>query len=119
MSNWAPKPLRPTLNEGIFKFETPEARVKYPSPIERQRQLDGSPHTVIAKSALRPPDVKLTLNADDVSSRSTVVKGSMVEEVDQGKPSDSAADPAELITKATGVVSSYLLSKGAKLPVSF
>lgn len=67
MSNQSPKPLRPTLNQGIFVWSEPEPVQKSFSPIREQRIKDGTPLTTQGAYRgtaphLRPAGPKLTLN---------------------------------------------------------
>lgn len=71
MSNtgWAPKPLRSTLNEGVFAFDETYAVVrKSVSAIEYQRAKDGTPITAHGPTALRAAGPDLVLRSDLVKS---------------------------------------------------
>lgn len=61
----------PDANQ-IFRVVEPEIKVVTPSPMERQRQKDGTQHTAVQKSALAPRgnDVPLVLGEDIEKSAS-------------------------------------------------
>lgn len=109
----SPKPLnRPTLNEGIFKFVEKETIVKGRSPMQRQRDEDGTPLTRQGHTALRPPEPKLTLSDADIISKSAYCA--------PNKPEvDTEADPSNKMEKAQAQMSSYLMTKGLTLPIKF
>lgn len=62
MSNWHPKPLRPADPNPLFQMDTDAGYVvKSQTPIQRQRELDGTPHTKMRPSPLHAPDYALFL----------------------------------------------------------
>lgn len=115
MSYWAPKPLRPTLNEGLFKFDHPDVTISGGTAIERQRRADGTPITTGNQTIFRPQDTKLTLNDADIRT-SQVMKGKNsgkdYPEVDAGQQTDSVADPDERLRKSREVVKAYMKAHG-------
>lgn len=93
-TGWAPKPLR-CFNFGMFPFEETPTVVKSLTPMQRQRELDGTPITVTPHTALRPPDPVLTLGG--------LAKGSLAEKMGE-KHGEAKADPEDPLF----VVKSYL-----------
>ena len=113
MSYWAPKPLRPIVTDGLFKFDHPDINVTAGTAIERQRRMDGTPITVGNKTPFQPYEPKLTLRDSDIQT-SQVRKGKNSEtapEVDAGAVTDSA-DPEERLRKSREVVKGYMKSHG-------
>ncbi len=114
----SPKPLhRPTLNEGLFKFVEQETVVKGRTPMQAQRDADGTPHTRQGQTALRPPQPRLTLNEKDIVSKSVMCSTPTKSKVDG--VADTAEDPDAKIIKAQSNMSSYLMTKGVNLPIKF
>lgn len=103
MSAWSPKPLRPVAENPLFEMVESPTVVKGLSPMQRQRQEDGTPHTRTGPTALRPADPILTLP-------NILVKGSLVEKFDE-RPKQPKQDPADPMA----VVKSYL-AKGPAVP---
>lgn len=97
-TGWSPKPLR---NVEQHFTELPVV-VKGLTPMQRQRELDGTPHTRTPATALHPPDPVLSL------PNTMVKKGSLVEKFDE-RPKAPKQDPEDPMT----VVKSYLASKPA------
>ncbi len=118
MTHWAPKPLRPTLNEGIFQWEEKPVVVKGLSAMQQQRRLDGTPLTTLGPKCAEPPRIPLTLRNEDI-----VAKGSLAAnikpETDRVLNEDSGSDPEARLEKTRKSVSSYLVAKGVKLPIKF
>lgn len=118
MSHWAPKPLRPTLNEGIFQWEEKPVVVKGLDAMQQQRRIDGTPPTTLGPKCAEPPRIKLTLRNEDI-----VAKGSLAAkikpETDKVLNEDSGADPEARLEKTRKSMTSYLMSKGVKLPIKF
>ena len=54
MSNWNPKPRRDFNLNGLFSFEESGYTVYKRSPMQKQRQTDGTPHSTNVPSALKP-----------------------------------------------------------------
>lgn len=63
MSDWAPRPRRPMGTDpgGIFEYDEAPVVIKSQTPMQRQREMDGTPMTRSAHSSLRPAGPKLTL----------------------------------------------------------
>jgi len=62
--NWHPQPLQKSDPNGLFQVEDSVTVVKeVVTPMQRQRRLDGTPHTVGGRTALRPEGPKLELNS--------------------------------------------------------
>lgn len=85
MSNWSPKPLRSTMNQGLFQWSDPLPVEKSISPIRRQRAKDGSPVTIQGAyhgtaPHLRPEGPKLTLRGLEATPEP--VQKSMAPEID-------------------------------------
>lgn len=103
--NDSPKPLRPTLNQGLVSefYERPTV-VKALTPMEVQRAKDGTQMTLsCAPTRLRPPDPELFL------------KG-------LNKPKEKApVDENEVIIKslvaAGETISAWLTCKGISAPI--
>lgn len=91
-SGWAPKPLRNLDTSGFVERPTV---VKHLTPIERQRAEDGTPHTAMRPSALRPADPELYIS-----------KGSLVEKYAQ-RPQLPKQDPEDPMT----TIKSYIAFK--------
>lgn len=61
-SEEAPRMLqRPASDNSLFAMVDSEVTVRDLSPIERQRQSDGTPRTVGGRTGLRPPEPTLYL----------------------------------------------------------
>lgn len=99
---WNPKPLRPEPKDPLFKMEEAPTVVKALTPIQRQRQLDGTPVTVTGVLADRPADPRLTLDTK-------LNKGSLVEKMDE-RPKQPKQDPQDPIS----VVKSYMAFRKSK-----
>lgn len=100
-TGWAPKPLsRPESDGLLFAMVESPTLVKGLSPMQRQREADGSGHTRTGSTALRPPDPTL------VFPDSLLSKGSLVEKYDE-RPKMPKMDPEDPMM----VVKSYLASK--------
>ncbi len=97
-TGWSPKPLR---NVEQHFTELPIV-VKGLTPMQRQRELDGTPHTRTGPTALRAPDPVLVLPA-------TLKKGSLVEKFDE-RPKAPKQEPEDPMT----VVKSYLAGQPAQ-----
>lgn len=97
-TGWSPKPLR---NVEQHFVELPIV-VKGLTPIQRQRALDGTPHTVTGPTALRAPDPVLVLP-------DSLKKGSLVAKYDE-RPKLPKQDPEDPMM----VVKSYLAVKPAE-----
>lgn len=54
MSNWNPKPLRPEDPNPLFGMNEEFTVKGEPSPVEKQRIADGTPHTKGGPTRLRP-----------------------------------------------------------------
>lgn len=75
MSHWAPKPLHDGDPNGLFQLEESVTISKsVETPMQRQRRIDGTPHTKTGRTALKPrgPELQLdglsksySINADD------------------------------------------------------
>jgi hypothetical protein len=102
MTWWNPKPLRPQADNTLFQFHEQPTVFKGVSPMQRQRQADGTPPTVSGYSALRPADPALTIKPD-------LVKGSLVEKIEEKNPRYGVPkrDPVEPM----GVIKSYMAYK--------
>lgn len=58
----APRPLeRPTSENPLFALVESDVVVRELSPIQRQRHVDGTPHTRTGLTGLRPPEPTLYL----------------------------------------------------------
>lgn len=91
-TGWAPRPLRNLDTSGFVELETV---VKHLTPIERQREEDGTPHSAMRPSALRPADPALY-----------ITKGSLVDKYDN-RPQQPKQDPEDPMT----TVKSYIAFK--------
>lgn len=76
---------RPTSKNPLFVMYEPEIVSKSRTPIQRQRDLDGTPHTTGGRYRLSPPDVELTLNP-------ALIKSSMVEKIEEKKETKNPID---------------------------
>lgn len=68
MKHWAPKPLRPASDQnGLFQLDNSVTVVnEAETPIQRQRRIDGTPHTVTGRLAHKPQGPELYLGDDKV-----------------------------------------------------
>lgn len=100
MTWWHPKPLRPSADNPLFEMYERPIVVKGTPPIVRQRQMDGTPMTRTAATALRPADPELTVRKDLIN------KGSYVEQVEakESRYKFPDQDPAEPL----GVLKAYM-----------
>jgi len=119
MSNWAPKPLRPTLNEGIFQWEEKPVVIKGLDAMQQQRRADGTPLTTLGPKCAEPPRIKLTLRNEDIVAKGSLAANIRTPEVDAESAEDSPKDPEARLEKTRKSVSSYLVAKGVKLPIKF
>jgi hypothetical protein len=70
MTQWSPKPLRPATQDAIFAMsEEYTVEKSYRTPIQRQRDLDGTPFTKGNYTGLGP-SVNLYLGEDRLSKGS-------------------------------------------------
>jgi hypothetical protein len=75
MSNWSPKPLRPLNTSGIFEHvEGDVYKSQQNNPWALQRAKDGTPHTRIGHTALRPPVASPKLYLDDMNKSDSAEK---------------------------------------------
>jgi hypothetical protein len=66
--HWAPKPLVTADPAGLFPVDDSYEVVKKGlTPMERQRRLDGTPHTKTGRTALRPEGPTLYLGSERLS----------------------------------------------------
>lgn len=93
---WSPKPLRPAAANPLFKMEEGPVVEKSLSPMQRQRQADGSPYTRTSPTGLRPADPELIL-------RPELLKGSLMEK-QANRPELPKQDPEDPLT----IVKSYM-----------
>lgn len=102
MNWWNPKPLRPQADNSLFTLYEQPTVFKGVSPMQRQRQADGTPPTVSGLTALRPADPTLVVKSD-------LVKGSMVAKIEEKNPRYGVPkrDPVEPL----GVIKSYMAYK--------
>lgn len=104
MSYWAPKPLRPAINQGLFQFYHPEVNITKGTSIERQRRVDGTPITTGNRTIFSPQDAKLTL-----TKGTTKVASHCME--------DPNYDPATRLQKSREVLKAYMKDNGFEGPV--
>lgn len=97
-TGWSPKPLRPEFQNELFPMVESPTVVKSMTPIERQREEDGTPMTAMRPSRLRPPDPE--------QPRLFINKGSLVEKYDE-RPKMPKQDPEDPMT----TVKSYMAFK--------
>lgn len=95
MDQWSPKPLRPLSNLPTNKGIIIEKSV---SPIERQRQKDGTQHSFNRMGSLKPADPIL------------VIKGSLAENLPEPPAPVQADPPVYDLSYATEVVKAFLNS---------
>jgi hypothetical protein len=69
MKHWAPVPInRVDDPDGLFQIEDGPIHItKGLTPIEHQRRMDGTPHTITGRMAVQPADTKLYLSDDKIS----------------------------------------------------
>ena len=90
MSHWAPQPRMKADEHGLFKMDESVTVVnKGLTPIQRQRRLDGTPHTVTGYQCDKPEDPVIYLGSDKISKSSL--------NADDHKEKTSACDPDEVI----------------------
>ena len=66
----SPQPLRKSDSDPLFNEGDDGYVVKAVSPIERQRKLDGTPHTSSRPSAFKPKQTELYIGSDKISKAS-------------------------------------------------
>lgn len=82
---------RPKDPNGIFQLdESVEVVRKGLTPMQRQRQADGSPHTRHGHSKLRPEGPRLHLGSDKISKSKDA-------SLNERKESDPAPDPDAVV----------------------
>lgn len=69
--NDSPKPLKPATTNPIFSEGEDTYVVKAVTPMEHQRRLDGSLHSMNRKSALSPKGIDLYISGDKVNKSET------------------------------------------------
>lgn len=87
----SPQPLRKSDSDPLFKEGDDGYVVKALSPIERQRKLDGTPHTSNRQSAFRPKDTELYIGEDKIS------KASLPDAKSVSAQSERDIDPDEVV----------------------
>lgn len=92
------QPRRQTgvTTEGIFSFESPVLKSYNVSPMERQRDADGTPMTVSPPSRLRPQGLDVVMkgvSAPPTAEQKTLAKGQ---------------DAQERLAKAREVIANFL-----------
>lgn len=65
--NDSPKPLRPPTSDPIFSEGDNTYVVKATTPMQHQRSLDGSQHSMNRRSALAPKGIDLYISGDKVT----------------------------------------------------
>lgn len=64
MQYWNPQSLMKPDENGLFQMNETVTVVKsVRTPMQRQRDADGTPHTITGRTALRPEGPKLTLDS--------------------------------------------------------
>lgn len=92
MSNWNPKPLRPEDPNPLFKMVDEKPVIKSRTDMERQRDADGTPHTITGRTSLRPPGVRLFVQDDSVE-KSTKKQSLNAKE----NAEEDAVDPEKIV----------------------
>ena len=83
MKHWNPKPLRPESNNSLFVLEDENYKVvKSETAIQRQRRLDGTPHTKLRPSRLSAGHAPVYLESDKLNKSSEKEKASSAPNVD-------------------------------------
>lgn len=97
-TGFAPKPMRPEFKNELFPMVEAPTVVKSMTPMERQREVDGTPMTAMRPSRLHPPEAE--------QPGLYVTKGSLVEKYDE-RPKLPKQDPEDPMT----TVKSYIAFK--------
>lgn len=70
----SPKPLRMADPNPLFPMVDEGYVVKSLSPMERQRRLDGTQHTMMRPSTLEPKGIDLYLSGDKIDKSIPIVE---------------------------------------------
>lgn len=87
----SPQPLKKSDSDPLFKEGDDGYIVKAVSPIERQRKLDGTPHTSSHPNGIEPKGTELYIGEDKIS------KASLPDAKSVSAQMDNDIDPDEVV----------------------